>query len=206
MRAFLGIAEREKIVSGNFSPFFEGFSSFNTKTIEKGIDVLIISESIGNLKHHQSKIEKGEKPQQILKDYYLGDPIETFNQWATREILELISKKRKNFYFTDVVKCYVKKEGKNFERAAEQCAKNYLKKQVEMLKPKIVILLGKRAREMFNKEVFNKKDSKLNHGEVFTSDEMKIVYSEFPSRWTVDQFFKGGGIDKLKSVLLKELS
>jgi len=196
-RLFPKIVESEKI-DGEFSPFFEGFSNLESEKLGR-FDCLIVSESVGNLRHHIEKMKEGKSPSDFLKDYYLKDKLETFNQQEIRKLLSAISKKRLTFYFTDVIKCFVKKEKDNFELALEYCA-NYLKKQFEILKPKIVILLGREVERIVFKKILNKKGNinrKLTHGEVFTINGMKIIYSEFPSARNSDRFVKSGGVDKL---------
>jgi len=194
--------EKEKAMGGDFSPFFEGFSSSEKEVVNGPTDFLVVSESIGNLEHHLRKLKQGKKPTQLLKDYYLNDSIETFNQWATRKILMLILNNDAAFYFTDVVKCYVnKKSKKNFETAVDLCAEGYLKDQIKLLKPKTAILLGRTAEKIFLK--FYSISKRLQHGEIFHVNEISVIFSEFPGRMNVDRFFGEGGIVRLKKALLE---
>lgn len=191
---FPQIVESEKI-DGSFSPLFEGFSSLENEKSVRRVDCLIVSESIGNLKYHIAKI-KGKEPWKFLKDYYMKDKLETFNQQEIRKLLKAILRKGLNFYFTDVVKCFVKKgDDENFELAVDYCTK-YLKKQLEVLKPKIVILLGRKAEKAVFQKIFNR-NKKLRHGGVISLNGMKVIYSEFPSARNADRFVKGGGVNKL---------
>lgn len=71
-----------------------------------------------------------------------------------------------------------------------------------MMKPRVVVLLGRLSEEMFFRKVISKNNYvKASHGASLSLDETKVVYSAFPSAMNADRFVKGGGIPKLKETI-----
>ena len=83
------------------------------------------------------------------------------------QLLYIIKLKRSNIYITNVLKCHPPKNHNPTKQEIDSCI-NYLDKQIEVIKPKIIITLGKYAsKEILNK--FNLEFSKISevHGKLF---------------------------------------
>jgi len=83
------------------------------------------------------------------------------------ELLSLAELKREDVYITNVVKCYLP-ENKVTEEEVKVCTSLYLDKQIEIIKPKIIITLGNVATEYIFKK-FNLPLTSMNklHGKSF---------------------------------------
>jgi len=198
-------------------PYFDmpplfGFS--NTEKLESNLDVLIVSESVGNITHHYGLFKKGIPTQHILKDYYLNEKLTTYNQSIVRKILYFIESEGKSFYFTDLVKCYVDKKGNknNFNIALETCSSNFLPIIISLTKPKIMLLFGNSAKMIVPRIVAKdelrllQKDAivkimKSKHGESIQFDNYQLIYSEFPSAMNADRFVAGGDLEAILNIL-----
>jgi len=95
------------------------------------------------------------------------------------QLLGLIDLKREDIYITNVLKCHPPKNHNPSRQEIDSCIQ-YLHKQIKIIKPKIIITLGKYASE----EVFidfNLKFSRISkeHGKVFEAEtgfgKIKII-------------------------------
>ena len=69
------------------------------------------------------------------------------------ELLKIAGLDRKEVYITNVVKCRPPGNRVPFEDEIEICASNYLKKQIEIINPELVVVLGRTsARELLGKD------------------------------------------------------
>ena len=100
------------------------------------------------------------------------------------KLLNLAGIKREEVYITNVIKCYLPNNIAS-EEEIKACAP-YLDKQIELIKPKILILLGKVAVEY----IFNKFDLKIApmkklHGKIFKIstlfNQLKIIPMYHPA-------------------------
>ncbi|MCK4521331.1 MAG: uracil-DNA glycosylase [Nanoarchaeota archaeon] len=95
------------------------------------------------------------------------------------QLLGLINLKRDDIYITNILKCHPPRNHNPSRDEINSCIK-YLDRQINILKPKIILTLGKYA----SKEIFNKFDlefSKISdiHSKVFEAeldfDKIKII-------------------------------
>ena len=86
------------------------------------------------------------------------------------ELLANAGLQRDQVYITNIVKCRPPKNRKPKPDEVETCTSNYLEKQLELLKPKLVCTLGATSMEYFIEE------TKMgeNHGKLFKSKKTGI--------------------------------
>lgn len=63
------------------------------------------------------------------------------------ELLKLNKINRKRCFITSIVKCFPPKNRQPKKTEAETCVTNYLTKQIEMINPKIIIIMGNVAKK-----------------------------------------------------------
>lgn len=80
-------------------------------------------------------------------------------------LLENVGLKRDEVYITNVVKCRPPKNRKPKRDEVEICTSNYLEKQIQLLKPRLICTLGATALEHFT----GKKEMNPNHGKLVKS-------------------------------------
>ena len=68
------------------------------------------------------------------------------------ELLSSVGLKREEVYVTNIVKCRPPDNRKPFQDEIEICTSNYLEKQIQILKPKLICTLGATALEYFTGE------------------------------------------------------
>jgi hypothetical protein len=121
-----------------------------SKDCKPPIDVLLVTFGHGGGPWKKKPLKFEEMKKEIETHYHDKEKyIETFHQFAIRELLEKLDKNDASWYLTDLIKCYVhthnkkgeRKGDENKKRAIENC-KNYLEKQVMRLKPKVTVLFG----------------------------------------------------------------
>ncbi len=187
---------------GSYCPPLLGCWKGNLEYPSIPIDVLIVAESHGggNWSEH---INKNIRERINLNYYYhYIKEKESFFQYNIKKIIDGIEKEGLFWYFTDLVKCYVFKNkkksketkelvvrgGKNFDIAISEC-KSVLKKQIDILKPRIILSLGKRVKETLL-ELGVKED--------------KIISYPFPGQWTVNEWAKKDGYEgAIKEIRMK---
>jgi DNA polymerase len=83
------------------------------------------------------------------------------------KLLDLIDLKREEIYITNIIKCYIP-NNKPTKNQVKVCTSNYLKKQIEIIKPRIIITLGNIATEYIFKK-FNISIDPMGkiHGKLF---------------------------------------
>ncbi len=82
-------------------------------------------------------------------------------------LLELAGFKREEVYITNVVKCYPPNNSPSPEHVST-CTKNYLEKQIEIIKPKTIITLGNLSTEWaFKKYKIKLQPMNKIHGKIF---------------------------------------
>lgn len=83
------------------------------------------------------------------------------------ELLSLAGLKREEVYITNVVKCYLP-NNKATQEQVRICTSLYLDKQIELIKPKIIVTLGNIASEyIFNKFKLKLESMNKVHGKIF---------------------------------------
>ena len=191
-------SKNDKKFNNSYSNLLPGFSSGE---VEIPIDVLIIGQAHGGGEKEWFREQKNlEYEVNRLADYYLTEPLETFHQQEMRYLFEALNKRGKKWVFTDLIKCFVsQKDNKlNLDRAIEYC-RNYLEKQIEVLRAKKILSLGKTvAKEYFNLELGKWKDE---HGTIhnckFPIANSLVIVSIFPSKNTADLWVENGGWEKV---------
>jgi len=176
------IEEKEK-KNNFFSNLILGLSS---ESIEVPLDLLIIGEAHGGRPDAFRTQKSLEKEVEYIADYYLfKELLEKFHQKEMRDLFEWLDEQRIKYVFTDLVKCYVwRKNNENFEIAIERCSE-YLQRQVDVLQPRIILVLGKKAQKQINKWHFKQ-------------NKPHIINSIFPSMFTADKWVKTDGWAQIK--------
>ena len=176
-----------------------GFSSMQVLPL----DIMIIADSIGGGRSGDFREETSvplEEAVHYLGDYYLNQKISRFHQHEMRRLFNwLTTDFKKNWIFTDLIKCFVRadqiggKERKtNMEIAIYHCSK-YVDNQIEKLKPRIILILGKRIAKHYC-NLNGKQVRQLAHGQLhrfsMRGRDFDFIYSVFPSMRTADIWVK----------------
>ena len=85
-------------------------------------------------------------------------------------LLDLVNLKRKDIYITNVLKCHPPRNHNPNRQEIDSCI-GYLYKQIEIIKPRIILTLGKFAsKEIFDK--FNLEFSRISelHGKIYEAE------------------------------------
>jgi uracil-DNA glycosylase len=93
------------------------------------------------------------------------------------EILELASLKRDQVYVTNIVKCRPPENRRPEEDEIEICTTNYLEKQIELLKPKLICALGTTALQYFTGE----KSMGKAHGKLVKAKQGLVLPTYHPA-------------------------
>ncbi|MBN2479925.1 MAG: uracil-DNA glycosylase [Parachlamydiales bacterium] len=98
------------------------------------------------------------------------------------ELLLLANLKRKDIFITNLVKCHPQKNKDPKKNEILTCMNNYLFNQLEIIKPKIIITLG-RYSSKYLLENFNIKFSSISklHGKVKNIDKITIIPMYHPA-------------------------
>lgn len=94
-----------------------------------------------------------------------------------QKLLDIINIKLEDTYFLEAIKCFPK-ERKNLNTCSKNC-KQYLIKQLEEIKPKVVLSLGDAATKM----ILDIKYKKFNEvaGKEFIVNDIKVIPIYHPS-------------------------
>jgi uracil-DNA glycosylase len=82
---------------------------------------------------------------------------------------------RSELYITNIIKCRPPENRKPFDDEVEICTSNYLEKQLDLLKPKLICTLGATALKYFTNETSMAK----NHGKLLRSKKGFPVFSTY---------------------------
>jgi len=89
------------------------------------------------------------------------------------EMLKLSGLKRKNVFITKVVKCHPPNDRKPLVKELKTCRKLWLDKQIELIKPTLVVILGKTAlKSLLNRTDIGKLHGKLIDKKFFVAIEL----------------------------------
>lgn len=192
-----------------YSDFLGGFGEE-----KKGVDVFIILDSHGGGRKWPEIKPSLEEMNEKLKIYYLKEDPNSFHQMEMRKIIQELEQKKISWYVSDLVKCFVKnKKIKNPDKdnrkiAEDHCFDNYLKKQILLLQPKIILMLGGKVIRIIERNILQK--NKIKHGNYLLGKNEFIsthfLYSLFPAQWTADIWIKHGGSLPLLNSIYKILS
>lgn len=195
--------ERDFKTYKRYSNLLPGFSS---EIVQIPIDILIIAEAHGGGRASDFRDQKSlDEEVNNIGNYYLVNQLEKFHQQQMRHFFNSLNKYSKSWIFTDLIKCFVwqNKDGnlngsRNRDIAVEYC-KGYLTKQIAVLQPKNILILGNNVATKY----FSLK--KAYHGEIYPPAKertAKLIFSRFPSRNTADLWVKDGGWDKIIPILI----
>lgn len=170
----------------SYSTLGPGFSS---RTITLPLEVLIVAEAHGGEDSNGFCSQRSlEEELYGFEDYYMYSKIEKFHQQQVRIFLKELNRLDINWVFTDLIKCFVWEKvdgdlkGKVNKRIAINHCGRYLEDQIEVLKPKIIVSLGKTVASYFQIK------GKVNQGDIFYYKDSKVIFSFFPSQRTADKW------------------
>lgn len=199
----INFSGKDKKKNNSYSNLLPGFSS---ESMKLPVDLLIIAEAHGGGREEDFR-EQGDLEKEIanLAEYYLDKRLKKFHQQQIRYLLDYLNGNKIRWIFTDLIKCFVwrghdKKnnvEGSDNVRIAINNCRIYLNEQIQVLRPKKVLALGKTvAVEYLGLP------KKLNHGSNYEPDpianhKFPVIYSIFPSQFTADLWVEHGGWEKI---------
>jgi len=93
------------------------------------------------------------------------------------KLLEKNKIDRKKIFITNVVKCRPPKNRVPEDDEINICAKNYLEKQIELIKPKMILLLGNTAVKTF----FASFELSEHHGKIIKTAKRLYAFTYHPS-------------------------
>ncbi|MDD4358221.1 MAG: uracil-DNA glycosylase [Candidatus Pacebacteria bacterium] len=97
------------------------------------------------------------------------------------ELLESINLKREEVYITNIIKCRPPKNRDPEEGEIKKC-KEYLDKQLEMIKPKVICPLGRfSSKYILNKYLSESYEIGEVHGKVFKINDLIIIPMYHPA-------------------------
>lgn len=111
------------------------------------------------------------------------------------EMLALINLKRQDIYITNTVKCRPANNRDPLDEEKEAC-NNFLQKQLEIIEPKLIVLLGKHA----TKSILKRGDISQIHGRFFRKKD-GIIY--LPLYHPAAALYNGSMREVLKGDFLK---
>jgi len=92
------------------------------------------------------------------------------------ELLMIVGLLRKDVYVTNIVKCRPPGNRVPFDDEIDACASNYLEKQITIIKPKLVVALGRTsARALLGREVTISRE----HGTLFDCTYAGVKFKLF---------------------------
>lgn len=140
----------------------------NNKTVSIGDkkDILILGEAPANNGWRKSGIAWYDQNHRLLPSGVV-----------LQKLLDIINLKIKDTYFLEAIKCYPK--DRKYLKICNNNCKNYLIKQIEEIKPKIILALGDSA----TKSILDIKYKNFNEvvGKTFYLNDIKIIPIYHPS-------------------------
>ncbi|MCD1295791.1 uracil-DNA glycosylase [Methanocella sp. CWC-04] len=112
------------------------------------------------------------------------------------EVLEKNGIKREKVYITNIVKCRPPKNRAPKAGEVEACHP-YLKKQIEIISPKLIVLLGKTAGETFLDRSVSLGDE---HGKIFEHNGIPVLLAYHPAAIIYNRKLKDSLIEDMKKV------
>jgi len=184
MRAFA--EEADKKGHATRSAFEIGTWSHAPEELKVPVDVLIVAEGHGGGNEHWSDNPRGQFDVALnFYDYSISKERTFFNLEVCR-MMKRLDELEINWFFTDMMKCFVsfnapKRKDNNFCLALQECRK-HLVRQVDMLKPKVIVCLGNLVSKNFG-EFFEGQQDILD----------RMIPCKFPSQmaansWVKDQY------------------
>lgn len=144
----------------------EKFSNSNTVYIGKTNDIVILGEAPANNGWRKSGIAWHDANHKLLPSGII-----------LQKLLNIIDLKLEDIYFLEVIKCFPK-DRKYLTKCSDNC-KEYLLKQLEIIKPKVLLILGDSATKSIL-EIKYKKFSEVV-GKTFYISNIKVIPIYHPS-------------------------
>jgi uracil-DNA glycosylase len=111
-------------------------------------------------------------------------------------LLEEAGIDRKNVYITNIVKCRPPENRPPFDYEVEACH-TYLKKQIEVIKPRAIVLLGRTAAEtMLGRKIEMSKE----HGTVVENDGIRYLITYHPAAMIYKRTLKDTLVEDYKKI------
>lgn len=144
----------------------EHFPSSKTISIGKTKDIIILGEAPANNGWRKSGIAWYDQNKKLLPSGVV-----------MQKLLDIINIKLEDTYFLEAIKCFPK-ERKSLNTCSKNC-KQYLMRQLEEIKPKVVLSLGDAA----TKTILDIKYKKFNEvvGKEFIVNDIKVIPIYHPS-------------------------
>ena len=92
-------------------------------------------------------------------------------------LLEIIELKREDVFMTSIVKCHPPKNRMPLANEIKKCRELWLKKQIDVLNPRLIVLL----RKVSTSALVGKVDFKIMHGKVIEKEGRKYFVSYHPA-------------------------
>ena len=148
------------------SDMIEKFPNSKTVSVGKINDIVILGEAPANNGWRKSGIAWYDINHKLLP-----------SGLVLQKLLDEINLKIEDTYFLEAIKCYPK-DRKYLNKCSENC-KKYLFKQLEIIKPKVVLSLGDAA----TKSILNMKYKKFSDvvGKTFDVNGYKVIPIYHPS-------------------------
>ena len=147
---------------------------------------------VGNEKAEVMFIGEGPGEQEDLK----GEPFVGRAGKLLDDMLELIGLDRNNIYIANMVKCRPPGNRDPLNLEQEACA-DWLKSQIELIKPRIIICLGRIAAIKFIKDDFK---ISREHGQWFIKDGVMVMALFHPAALLRDPRRRPETFDDLKKL------
>lgn len=144
----------------------EHFPNSKTISVGKTKKILILGEAPANNGWRKSGIAWYDQNKKLLPSGVV-----------MQKLLDIINVKLEDTYFLEAIKCFPK-ERKNLNTCSKNC-KQYLMRQLEEIKPKVVLSLGDAA----TKTILDIKYKKFNEvvGKEFIVNDIKVIPIYHPS-------------------------
>lgn len=183
-----GCSKYEKDKNKKYCPPVPGCGDY-----KENVDVFLLTKGHGGIGEDEYFIDNNfEKLREDkLQHYTKRDPYDNFHSFLMRSLIKKIEEEKKNWYLTDIWKCFVidrpndkkwpeltKNDIKNNLRKSFENCNKYLIKEIEILKPKVIVLFGNDVKNFYKEQI----KENLNHKPV-------CVESMFPGTRTADKWF-----------------
>lgn len=122
----------------------------------------------------------------------LGQPFVGRSGKFLDEMLKIAKMERKNIFLTEAVKCHPPENRSPTAGELKICKVLWLEKQIELIKPKLIIILGRVAL----RSVLNQTNVSKLRGKIITKDKQKYLITYHPAA--------GMRFPKIKEAMVKD--
>lgn len=113
------------------------------------------------------------------------------------EMLASIGKKREDVFITNVVKCRPPNNRDPLEEEVSECTRNYLFAQIKLLKPKLIVTLGRHSMQVFFPQI---KSISQVHGKAYKKAGQVYYICYHPAAAIYQQSLKETMKDDFKKI------